>query len=656
MSKAIGIRWAVIVAGAAMLLVAAAACGATETIEVPGETVVVEKVVVKEVPVPGETVTVEVVKTVEVPVPGEPVVVEKVVTETVEVPGETVVVEKEVVRTVEVPVVVEKVVEREVVKTVVVVATPEPAAMPAMDVVQAGTATLLTPTLGHERFDTLNGVGYSGYLEMIHAWLMGLDIVDGALMVSPGVAERWELSPDGTTWTFTIRKGVKFHDGTDLTAADVAWSFNHSMGPEAKDYTKEAVGLKYSAEMERIEQLTIDQVVVVSKVPIPEMGRYVNIKSSGGAGPGIILPKRERYHDPEEELAYDRNPIGAGLIRLVAHRPGESMTFERFGDYYRQPANGFPNDHRLKIAGVKYVVAPEEATRIAAVRAGDGDIGQVTLQARDQVEAGGGRLVFSNESGAFMPVIYGCSTPEQRCYDKRVRHALNYAIDKELIRDELYGPEMMGLRGWTEVSPSTFGYSSDLDPFPFEPEKARQLLADAGYPGGQGFGKYVVNVTVGTYPFHAETAQLVGQMWREELGLDVEVKIWDASTYWNDLFGDPPASFEKYWDTVIFHINSGRIDAAGAKSWAYHSPVEGPWMWHNDPELAALSIQTFARIGYEDEYEAFNSLWQRLRDESYEIGMGFVNRPYAVGPRIATWEPWPAASFLSALHTITLNE
>ena len=468
---------------------------------------------------------------------------------------------------------------------------------------------------------------YAGYLEMVHAWLMGLDIVDGGLKVSPGIAERWELSPDGTTWTFTIRRGVKFHDGTDLTAADVAWSFNHSMGPQANDYTKEAVGLKYSAEMERIEQLTIDQVVLVSKVPIPEMGRYVNIKASGGAGPGIILPKREKLHDPEEELAYDRNPIGAGLIKLVAHRPGASMTFERFEDYYRQPANGFPNDHRLKIAGVKYVVAPEEATRIAAIRAGDGDIGQVTLQAKEQVEAGGGHLVFSGEAGAFMPVIYGCVTPEQRCYDKRVRHALSYAINKELIRDELYGPEMFGLKGWTEVTPSTFGYSPDLDPFPFDPEKARQLLADAGYPGGQGFGKYVVNATVGTYPFHGETAQLVGQMWREELGLDVEVKIWDASTYWNDLFGDPPASFEKYWDTVIFHINSGRIDAAGAKSWAYHSPVEGPWMWHNDPELAALSIQTFARIGYEDEFEAFNTLWRRMRDESYEIGMGFIPNP-----------------------------
>ena len=198
------LRWLVVAISAAMLLAVAAACG-TETVEVPGETVVVEKEVVKTVEVPGETVVKEVVK--EVQVPGETVVVEKEVVKEVMVPGETVTVE----------------VVKEVVKEVVVIATPVPAVPSAEEMVQAGSATVLTPTLGHERFDTLNGVGPAGYLEVVHAWLMGLDIVDGALTVGPGIAERWELSPDGTTWTFTIMNGAKFHDGTDLTAADVAW-------------------------------------------------------------------------------------------------------------------------------------------------------------------------------------------------------------------------------------------------------------------------------------------------------------------------------------------------------------------------------------------------------------------------------------------------
>ena len=101
----------------------------------------------------------------------------------------------------------------------------------------------------------------------------------------------------------------------------------------------------------------------------------------------------------------------------------------------------------------------------------------------------------------------------------------------------------------------------------------------------------------------------------------------------------------------------GRIDAAGAKSWAYHSPVEGPWMWHNDPEIAATSIQTFARIGYEDEFEAFNTLWRRLKDEGYEIGMGFINQTLCSGATASRrGNLGRRASFVSALHTITLNE
>ena len=150
------LHWLVGAISAALLLAFAAACG-TETVEVPGETVVIEKEVVKTVEVPGETIVKEVVKTVEVP--GETVVVEKVVTETVEVPGETVVVEKEVVKTVEVPgetvvkevikeveVEVPVVVEKEVIKVIEVPAEPaEPVAVAAEQIVDPRTGKMINP-------------------------------------------------------------------------------------------------------------------------------------------------------------------------------------------------------------------------------------------------------------------------------------------------------------------------------------------------------------------------------------------------------------------------------------------------------------------------------------------------------------------------------
>ena len=285
-------RWLVVVAGAAMLLAVAAACS-SETIEVPGETVVVEKEVIKTVEVPGETVVKEVIK--EVMVPGETVVVEKVVTETVEVPGETVVVKEEVVKTVEVPgetvtvevvkevqvpgetVVVEKevvktvevpgqtvVVEKEVVKTVevpgqtVVVEKVVVQEVPGKNYVTDPTTgkVVVAPEYGGTLTWPMSYTGelapdpYSGYVGTLMAGVidkLGIgnwgidrdewDFKSGPIPVSAitgRLAESWEGSDD-KTFVFNIRKGVHWHDkppmnGREVTADDVEYNFHRMLG------------------------------------------------------------------------------------------------------------------------------------------------------------------------------------------------------------------------------------------------------------------------------------------------------------------------------------------------------------------------------------------------------------------------------------------
>ena len=567
------------------------------------------------------------------------VVVEKEVVKEVQVPGETVVVEKEVV------------------KEVIVVATAVPAGPGAMEAVYTGQVTVMAAGLGSERFDSVYGSAGTDIVSHAGGYVVGRDIVDGALVTVPGIASAWELSADGLTTTFTIRRGAKFHDGTEVTAEDVAWSLQHCMGPEAKDHITDGVCISYSSNMERIEQITIDQVRVVSKVPIPEMWAYGS-KGSGGHMIGRVLPKRDALFDEEEAQAFDRNPIDSGLIKLVEHRQGESMTFERFGDYYHQPANGFPTDHRLQFELYKVVAAPDVSTRIAALRAGEADFARVNLDAVSQIEAGGGRMVYSPQSRAWEVQQWGCFNPDVPCHDKRVRQALAYAIDKELIRDELYGgTDVMHAKGWSTVGPSTIGYSPELDPFPFDPEKARQLLADAGYPGGEGFGTYIVNVPLGDIPLKSESGQLVGEMLREHLGLDVEVKVWDGGVHWNNLQNDP----RSYDGQLMWSENGGRTDAAGTnKFWYlnYQDRMDDPPLQalHDDPELERLGQYALTQIGRPGEHEAFNTWYRALHDEHYNMAIGHINDPWGVGPRIATWEPWPASSYLSALHTITLKE
>jgi ABC-type transport system substrate-binding protein len=224
-----------------MLLVLAAACGETKTIEVPGETIVVEKEVIKTIEVPGQTVTTEVIK--EVRVPGETVTVTKEVVKEVQVAGETVIVTQEVIKEVQVPgetvvVEVEKLVEVEKVVREIVVATPSPA-----DTRFYMGATSPNPKRGgimriHQHgpassYDIFSSTSNSrqNWMSLLYDQLLVKSARDPSSEVVPDLAYAWEISDDLSTYTFHIREGVKFHNGSDLTSADVKASIIRAVDP-----------------------------------------------------------------------------------------------------------------------------------------------------------------------------------------------------------------------------------------------------------------------------------------------------------------------------------------------------------------------------------------------------------------------------------------
>jgi ABC-type transport system substrate-binding protein len=521
------------------------------------------------------------------------------------------------------------------------------AAPPAQVEINPGKLTIMVGDFSDEQFGTVFGGGSPGehnYYRIVGGFLVSTN--ERTAMV-PGIASQWNLSPDGLTWTFAIRQGVKFHDGSEVTPEDVLWTLQYAFGPEAPKYNVTSVQALVTRAMDRIELSGPDTVSMTLGSPVPQMATWL---SEADAKNFHVMPKRAKLYDPEADVAYDNNPIGAGPMRLTNHVRASVMSFERFEDYYYQPANGFPEDKRVKFQSLDLFLVPEEATRVAALRSGEADIAPASLATKEQVEAAGGRLVFAQEGVYVEPRLLGCYDQQYPCHDKRVRQALDYAIDKELIRDQLYGgPEVFQVKGWGPVTPSSIGYTPELDPRPFDPGKARQLLADAGYPGGQGFGKLIVNTNPSTsMPLQVEMAQLAADFWRKELGLGVEVRVGDSVG-----LGEMEDAGELNGQ-IFWREQETRKDASGTLVSKYGDP-ESITRVHEDPELFRLVQETFGVLDLDKRPEAYAKLYPRLHDESYHLGIGYVNIPWGVGPRVLMWSPYPLSQWPSALHTLTLK-
>jgi peptide/nickel transport system substrate-binding protein len=514
--------------------------------------------------------------------------------------------------------------------------------------VNPGTLTWLMTGFGNERFDpAFSSSSSHDYGRLIHAHLISSDVEDGSRILIPGILTKWELSADGLTWDLTVREGVKWHNGEELTAEDVLWNLQRLLGPQAEEFSQSSKSNAMAKIITSMEQTGPNQISVTSEVPIPDFP--INYSEAESSWFGVILPRRAAFHDVEAEAAYDLNPIGAGLMELKEHVPVDSMTLERFADYYAE-------ERRVNFAEMVLRLVPEEATRVAALRAGEADIGPVTLAARKQVEAGGGRLIFGQEGVVFYVRLIGCWKPEIPCTDKRVRQALSYSLDKELMRDRLFGgTEVMQIKGWWAATPSTIGYSPDLDPHPFDPDKARQLLAEAGYktpnnPEGKDFGKLIINTWVSiSMPVMPESAQLAAEMWKKELGIDAEARVGDKVA-----LGKLLKTTEDLEGTIRWGDDEARLDGSSHLRSLYANPERfNPA--HKDPELFSLSQDALAKFDPAEREQALNDTYRRLREEAYYTPLGYINIPWGVGPRVVTWEPLPLALYPSGLHTITLK-
>jgi peptide/nickel transport system substrate-binding protein len=278
---------------------------------------------------------------------------------------------------------------------------------------------------------------------------------------TPSLAESWTQSKDGLTYEFVLRKGVKFHNGEPVTAADVKFSFERYKGAGAK-LLKERV--------RDVQVVDSGRVRFVLKEPWPD---FMTFYGTSATGSGWVVPKA--YVEKVGEDGFKRAPIGAGPYKFVSFNPGIELVLEAYEGYWRK----VPNVKRLVLRSMH-----DETTRAAALKKGEVDIAYLLTGpvAEDVQRTPGFRLVAPKESqGTFWLDLPDQWDPKSPWHDRRVRQAASHAIDRQALNQA----ETLGFSFPTgSLIPRVLEFSRFFEPDAFDPPKAKRLLAEAGYPNG----------------------------------------------------------------------------------------------------------------------------------------------------------------------------
>jgi peptide/nickel transport system substrate-binding protein len=366
----------------------------------------------------------------------------------------------------------------------------------------------------------------------------------GTLEVGPGLAESWEVSDDGTVYTFTLRQGVMFHDGTPFNAEAVKFNFDRMLNEDHPFHDTGPFPLAFY--FSAIEETTVvDEHTVEIKLNAPYAPFLSNLAYPTGL---MVSPSAVEANGAD----FGRNPAGTGPFKFAEWRSNEAVVIEKNPDYWGEPA---------ATDAVVFRPITDANTRVAEMLAGGIDLMvEVPPTALSEFQGDGFSVV--EQAGPHLWFLI-LNAKEGPFADKRVRQAANYAINKEAIVTDV-------LEGTAEVAagptPPAFGwaYDSDLAPYPYDPEKAKALIAEAGAEGSE-LTFYVTEGGSGMLdPVPMGTAI---QADLNAVGFDVKIETYE----WNTFLGEVNPGLE------------GKADMA-----------EMAWMTNDPDTLPFLALRTAA--------------------------------------------------------------
>jgi len=433
------------------------------------------------------------------------------------------------------------------------------------------------------------------------------------LNVIPSIAKSWKIAPDWRYVDFDLKEGVKFHNGDPVTAEDVKFSFETHMRPELR----QVLGVGYKTSIKSIEVINPHKVRFHLNMPSPNLWKRLWWN-------GAIMPKK--YREKVGDDGFADKPIGSGPFKWVDYKQDQYFTMEAVPNHHRKT----PEFKTLKI-----IYVPEHATRLAMLKAGEADIIQLVGPHIPQVKADPNLKLIQVKHMLGTTLAY-CDLmfPEEKSpfLDIRVREAASLTIDRKGICDKvLFG----GSEPWGEaLSPYTMGFDPTVKPDPYDPAKAKKLLAQAGYPNG--FTTTINTTPQNKYWIEAVAANLA------DVGIKAEIKIWEGGSWFDAHRG------KKLRGLITRNSWYDAEQNAGAD--LQDGYMEGmPWAYVTTKEISDTLKRCIAVRDDKEATEWGRKLSKVIRESRINIHLFSAHANYAVNHRILQWDQqlgsFPATRF-----------
>lgn len=451
---------------------------------------------------------------------------------------------------------------------------------------------------------------------------------------------------DEKTLNIKLREGVKFHDGTEMTAEDVVYTFNRIITENAIEYPEPHTSPRKGliAPLESIEKTGTYTVTMHFSGPWPPAMQLLVHQQ--------IVPKA--YLEKVGTQGFIEHPIGTGPFKFVSAQPGlEEVVMERFADYY----GGSPDLPPVGPACANQVVfriIPEASTRVSALLANEVNV--ITNVPQDLVpNLSSNASIQVKTAPGTQPKWLELNVNQAPFDDVRVRQAMNYAIDKDLIIQQIYDGRAVALPG--PLSPYNNFVNKSLAPYPYDTTKALDLLQQAGWQdtnndgildkAGQPF-----TFTIDTLEEWRPLAEAVADMYRA-IGIDTNVRFWEYSVIkpqlqagerqgylddWGDSAFDPVGHFEAKWHGFVADTPYGRGNFSG----------------YNNSRVNDLIEQGETTGDVATRHTIYDEAQQIVYDEAPAVFLILPEEVEAASASISNWAP--ASDSRENMHDVCIAE